>query len=62
MKLLDMLIAYEDGSLDVNLVPTLFQNLVDSGLIFSLQGSYMRKVKDLVEAGLVVLTTADIEE
>lgn len=62
MKLLDMLIAYENDTLDADLVPKLFQNLVDSGLIFSLQGSYMRKVKDLVEAGLVDLTTADIEE
>lgn len=57
MKLLDMLMAYEDGALDSELVPVLFQNLVDSGLIFSLQGHYVRVAKELVEAGLIDLTT-----
>jgi hypothetical protein len=61
MKMLDMLMAYEDGTLESDLIPELFQNLVDSGLIFSLQGHYMRVVKDLVEAGLVDLTT-DVED
>lgn len=58
--MLDMLMAYEDGSLDVNLVPVLFQNLVDSGLIFSLQGSYIRTAKELIAAGLIDITT-DVE-
>lgn len=62
MKMLDMLMAYENGELDTDKTVELFQNLVDSGLIFSLQGHYMRVVKDLVEAGLLDLTTADIEE
>lgn len=61
MKMLDMLMAYEDGTLESDQIPQLFQNLVDSGLIFSLQGHYMRVVKDLVEAGLVDLTT-DVED
>lgn len=55
--MLDMLMAYEDGALDSELVPVLFQNLVDSGLIFSLQGHYVRVAKELVEAGLIDLTT-----
>lgn len=61
MKMLEMLIAYENGTLDDNDTVVLFQNLIDSGLIFSLQGHYMRVVKDLVEAGLVDLST-DTEE
>jgi hypothetical protein len=62
MKMLDMLMAYEDGTLDNELVPVLFQNLIDSGLIFSLQGHYVRVAKELVDASLIDLTTADIEE
>jgi len=62
MKMLDMLMAYEDGTLDRDLIPVLFQNLVDSGLIFSLQGHYVKAARELVEAGLIDLTTADIEE
>lgn len=62
MKMLDMLMAYEDGTLDADLVPVLFQNLVDSGLIFSLQGHYVNMARELVELKLIDLTTADIEE
>lgn len=62
MKMLDMLMAYENNELDMNQTVELFQNLIDSGLIFSLQGHYIRVAKDLVEAGLIDLTTADVEE
>lgn len=62
MKMIDMMMAYEDGQLDMEQTIELFQNLIDSGLIFSLQGDYLRVARDLVEAGLIDLTTADIEE
>jgi hypothetical protein len=62
MKMIDMLMAYEDGELDSEQTVELFQNLIDSGLIFNLQGHYMRVAKELVNAGLIDLTTADIEE
>ena len=62
MKMIDMLMAYEDGELDSEQTVELFQNLIDSGLIFNLQGHYMRAAKELVDAGLIDLTTADIEE
>lgn len=62
MKMLDMMISYENGELDAEQTVELFQNLIDSGLIFNLQGHYMRIAKDLVDAGLIDLTTADIEE
>lgn len=62
MKMIDMMMACEDGQLDMEQTIELFQNLIDSGLIFSLQGDYLRVARDLVEAGLIDLTTADIEE
>lgn len=62
MKMLDMMMSYENGELDTDQTVELFQNLIDSGLIFNLQGHYMRMAKELVDAGLVDLTTADIEE
>jgi hypothetical protein len=62
MKMLDMMMSYENGELDTEQTVELFQNLIDSGLIFNLQGHYMRVAKDLVDAGLIDLTTADIEE
>ena len=62
MKMLDMMMAYENGDLDMEQTVELFQKLIDSGLLFSLQGNYMRVARDLVDAGLIDLTTADIEE
>lgn len=62
MKMLDMMMSYENGELDAEQTVELFQNLIDSGLIFNLQGHYMRVAKELVDAGLIDLTTADIEE
>ena len=62
MKMLDMLMTYENGELESDLVPVLFQNLIDSGLIFHLQGNYLREVRNLIDAGVVTVATADIEE
>ena len=56
MKMLDMLMAYENNELNEEQTVNLFQNLVDSGLIFSLQGHYMRVAKELVAMGLLDLS------
>ncbi len=44
---------YETGSLDFDQVVELFQHLVDSGIAWSLQGSYGRTAAALIEAGHV---------
>jgi hypothetical protein len=62
MKMIYTLMDYENGKLNAEETIKLFQNLIDSGLIFGLQGHYLEVARDLVEAGLVNLTTADIEE
>ena len=62
MKMIYTLMDYEKGKLNAEETIKLFQNLIDSGLIFGLQGHYLEVARDLVEAGLVNLTTADIEE
>jgi hypothetical protein len=45
------IIAYEQGDLEQEEVINLFQHLVDSGLAWSLQGSYGRTAAALIEAG-----------
>jgi hypothetical protein len=62
MKMIDMLMAYEAGDLNEEKTVELFQNLIDSGLIFGLQGSYMRTARELVEAGLIDLSTGVNED
>ncbi len=46
------IISYENGELDSDETIELFQYLIDSGLVFQLQGSYGRMAGDLVKQGL----------
>lgn len=47
------IIAYEQGDLDDEGTVELFQNLVDTGLAWRLQGSYGRQAQRLIAAGVV---------
>lgn len=53
MNQVDKIIAYECGELNDEGVIELFQELVNSGLAWSLQGHYGRTAKALIEAGYV---------
>ena len=53
MKNLNTLIVqYEKGELTEDEMIALFQELIDSGLAWKLQGSYGRTARDLIEQGL----------
>ena len=47
-------IAYEMGQLNDDEVRTLFQHLINTGLAWTLQGSYGRMAQALIEAGEVI--------
>lgn len=49
----DKIIAYESGNLSDDDTVALFQDLVDTGLAWSLQGHYGRTATTLIDAGLV---------
>lgn len=49
------IIAYESCELDDEATIELFQHLLDTGMIWSLQGFYQRALQGLLDAGLVVL-------
>lgn len=53
MDYLDKMIAWENGELDENETVELFQILVDTGLVWTLQGTYGRTAMDLINAGLI---------
>lgn len=53
MGTLDKVIAYENGELGEAETVALFQDLVDSGLVWTLQGHYGRTAAALIAAGLV---------
>ena len=53
MEFVDKIIAFETGQLGEAETIALFQELVDTGLAWSLQGSYGRAARALIEEGLV---------
>ena len=53
--MLDSMIAYEEGELSDEETIDLFQELIDTGLVWKLQGSYGRAAKELIDTGLCVL-------
>lgn len=52
-NLLDRIIAYESGELDRDETLAFFQELVDSGLAWRLQGHYGRTADQLLNRGLI---------
>jgi hypothetical protein len=47
------IIDFEDGLLNDEQVVALFQQLLDTGVVWGLQGSYGRTAVALIEAGLI---------
>jgi hypothetical protein len=52
-NLTESMTAYERGELDPNETCQLFQELLDCGLVWNLQGHYGRTAYALLEAGLI---------
>jgi hypothetical protein len=47
------IISYESGELSNDEIYELFQELVDSGMAWKLQGSYGRVAQGLIELGII---------
>ena len=57
--LFSLMMDFEEGMLADEEIIELFQKLVDSGLVWQLQGFYGRTAQALIEEGLVSLPSKD---
>ncbi len=48
---IDQIIRYENGELDEEQTIEMFQQLIDTGLVWQLQGSYGRTAMNLIDEG-----------
>ena len=53
MDIVSKIMAYEGGEMEVDDVLEFFSELVSTGYIHHLQGSYQRTANDLLVAGLI---------
>ena len=51
MNIVDFIIEYELGTLSDDQIIEFFQEIIDSGMVWSLQGSYRRMAKHLIDNG-----------
>ena len=51
MSELASMIGWELGELDEEEERALFQRLIDSGVVWTLQGAYGRRAKEMIEGG-----------
>ena len=54
MNYFDSIIAFENGELENHEVYELFQNLVDTGMLWGLQGNYARIAFQLAKDGYII--------
>jgi|TARA_B100000282_G_C31452210_1_gene362929 hypothetical protein len=50
--MVEKIIQYENGDMSIDEIVSFFQELIDSGLCWTLQGHYGRMARNLIEDGL----------
>lgn len=53
MDIVEKIIAYESGEMDEQEAIQFFQEILDSGMVWQLQGSYQRTARHLIEKKLI---------
>jgi hypothetical protein len=53
VRLVDQLIAYEEGQITQDEELAFFEHLVETGVCWQLSGHYQREAATLIEAGLI---------
>jgi hypothetical protein len=59
MNIIGQMVQYEQGELSFEETVELFQALLESGLIYNLQGSYQRTAQSLIDEGYILELDAE---
>jgi hypothetical protein len=59
MNIIGQMVQYEQGELSFEETVELFQALLESGLIYNLQGIYQRTAQSLIEEGYILEIDAE---
>jgi hypothetical protein len=59
MNIIGQMVQYEQGELSFEETVELFQALLESGLIYNLQGSYQRTAQSLIDEGYILELEAE---
>ena len=62
MNLVDQIIRYENGSMEEKEMISFFQNLINNGMAWSLQGHYGRTAMALINEGYCTPTPEERNE
>ncbi len=62
MNIVEQIIKYENGLMEENEMTSFFQQLIDTGMAWSLQGHYGRTAMSLIENGYCILTPNEGQE
>lgn len=60
-NLIEKMIRYEQDNLDRDEIVQLFQELLDTGMIFKLQGHYQRTANRLMQVGLITMPQGEVK-
>ena len=53
MELTSDIVSYEEGNMEAEHIAEMFKDMMNNGMIVSMQGHYQRTANDLIEAGIL---------
>lgn len=62
MDIVEQIMAFESGELTEDQTVAMFQELIDTGQVWQLQGSYGRQAMDFIDQGLCTLGPTGSED
>ena len=53
-NIVDQILDWESGEMSTEVEAAFFQNLMDEGILYGLQGMYGRRAQELLDTGMII--------